>query len=396
MTAIGYGQNAVDWDSLSHKTSVTNADYGLVISGTPSKIYGMTMEYYLPMVYTGDKVYPRSIATNMILGATSNSGSYKLDVHGTSYFTENMTLFTLKRFYFSGNAYITNSAYGELSFTDAVNGTLLLHELGGGGGGDVSVLGTPTAGQNTVWSSASVIRGADSVLVPGSDSWNIRESTTHLLIGNDNAVAININNVNGTHSNIGLTGTLNLHPMTEDVVSAKGNVYYNQTANRLFVNTYIGTLYDTVSVDRKAVFKIVGDSAFFGYLDGGTTGTRFLVVTSTGAADSGVLNTVFRGLTDPLWNIHKQLSDTVNGEIPFYHIDNVTKELIKTYGLPNGMDAFEALQYTAEMSLRLIAEQDLRIEKLEQCLRIDKLQLILGSTLLILAFGFIITLTRKK
>jgi hypothetical protein len=78
------------------------------------------------------------------------------------------------------------------------------------------------------------------------------------------------------------------------------------------------------------------------------------------------LNPVFKGLQDPLWDIHKHLADRKNKEISFYHIDDKTGEVVKTYGLPQGMDIFEALQYDDEMILRLIAEQDKRIALLER------------------------------
>ena len=113
-------------------------------------------------------------------------------------------------------------------------------------------------------------------------------------------------------------------------------------------------------------FTFDGDSVGLGYLDPVHSGTRFIVLTSNAKLDSGVLNPVFRGLQDPLWDIHKHLADKKNNEISWYHIDNVTGELIKTYGLTNDMDAFEELQYTAEMSLRLIADQERRIAELER------------------------------
>ena len=134
-------------------------------------------------------------------------------------------------------------------------------------------------------------------------------------------------------------------------------------------------------------FTFDGDSVGLGYLDPVHSGTRFIVLTSNAKLDSGVLNPVFRGLQDPLWDIHKHLADKKTNEISWYHIDNVTGELIKTYGLTNDMDAFEELQYTAEMSLRLIADQERRIAELEKKQNINKWVII---PVVLLFFAFIL------
>ncbi len=127
-------------------------------------------------------------------------------------------------------------------------------------------------------------------------------------------------------------------------------ITYFTTANKIGSATNIG---------------LAGDSLALFYLDGAASGSRFAVITPTGAIDSGVLHAVYRGLTDKIWDIHGHLKDRKNKEIAWYHI-NDKEEVVKTYGLPGGMDAFEALQYTAEMSLRLIADQDKRIALLER------------------------------
>lgn len=126
---------------------------------------------------------------------------------------------------------------------------------------------------------------------------------------------------------------------------------------------------DSARIRRPTHFN---DTIFFDYLAGAATGSRFLVFTSTGAADSGVLHPVWRGLEDQLWDLNKHLADRKNKEIRWVHIDDITKDTALTYGLPNGMDAFEALQYTSEMSLRLIQDRDKRMAELER--RIETLE----------------------
>jgi len=122
--------------------------------------------------------------------------------------------------------------------------------------------------------------------------------------------------------------------------------------------------YDSLRFNAKVRLK---DTLFYDYIKPATSGTRFIVLTGpNGGADTGVLNPVSRGLTDPLWDVHKHLADTKDKEVAWYYIDSKTGEVVKTYKLPNNMHAFEALQYTAEMSLRLIAEQDKRIALLER------------------------------
>jgi len=105
------------------------------------------------------------------------------------------------------------------------------------------------------------------------------------------------------------------------------------------------------------------DTLRLDYLDDDTDDPMFVVV-KNGALDSGWLDPVARGLTDKILNIHKHLADTKNKEIRWVHIEN--GDTVSTYGLPKGMDAFEALQYTTEMSLRILAEQDKRIAFLER------------------------------
>ena len=180
-----------------------------------------------------------------------------------------------------------------------------------------------------------------------------------------------------------------------------GDVSVSGTTTANYSAVWNGT--DSTLVSRNTMIQYVDsvrvnqeihayDSIRMNYAKPLLPGTRFVVVTTGAAQDTGVLNTVSRGLTDPLWDVHKQLADTVNKEIPWYHVDDKTGKIVKTHGLPNGMDAFEALQYTSEMSLRLIADQDLRTAKLERDIRI-----FVGIVVfLVFVFGFSIILIKKK
>jgi hypothetical protein len=383
---IGYGQTPVDQDSIDATQAPTNAMYGLVFDNAAKKIYHMTMEYYLPWTFSSPLLYPRSIANNVLIGATVNSYSDKLYVNGTATITGN--LYGMNRIYVGADRSSYFSTIGsELYFYSPSTGSKSLGQISSGGGIDL----TQVPNYAVISESADTAYGASNfthktgtvkilpaisdtglyVLVPsGGDAYN-----KGLLIRNESPSGYGID-INNTTTGVGLN-ILNVtsgHAISGDQwPGATGSWAYisrptGASGEAIEINSATGATGNVITIKKNGVTQVsIADSLFLNYIKPVTSGTRFVVLTGpNGGADSGVLNPVSVGLTDPLWDIHKHLADRQGKEISWYHIDDKTGKLIKSYKLANNMNAFEQLQYTAEMSLRLIAEQDKRIALLER------------------------------
>lgn len=436
---MGYGQTPVDQDSIDATQDPTNAMYGLVFDNTAKKIYHMTMEYYLPWKYVSPLLYPRSIATNVLAGATTNPYSDKWYVNGTSTISGN--LYGMNRIYVGSarSSYLSTIA-GQLYLTSPTSGTYSLAQLAAGGTGtgvDLTLVpnksvileradtayGTDrltfndttltvksitaysmiigeSAGKDLTTGAANTFLGYNSgnsittgnynTFVGQFSGWYMITGSSNTAVGSNAAgggsgAANTGNTAIGYEAGRNVNGNENIHIgyNAGSYVTGSGNIFIGKNAgypgtgqsytSQLFIDNEYQTKFNTLiwgdfandSIRLNAKVHIE-DSTYLDYMKPAASGTRFIVVTESAALDSGVLNPVSVGLTDPLWDIHKHLADRQNKEISWYHIDDKTGKLIKSYKLANNMNAFEQLQYTAEMSLRLIAEQDKRIALLER------------------------------
>lgn len=428
---IGYGQTSdpVDQDSIDATQEPTNAMYGLVFDNTAKKIYHMTSEYYWPWKAVPPLLYPRSIASNVLIGTTVNTYNDKFFVNGN--------MGNLGNAYFMGSTYFGSArvskiwALGtignaEMYFYSPTAGTYSLTELATFDS-TVSIL---TATDTLVVNDIKIYEGTDSLrakngngavfnLFNNGGGINLTQVPDYAIVSENNGVAYGATNF------IHKTGTIKVLPALSDtgmyvLVPASGDLYSKgllirnessvgygisinnttsgtgidvlnttsghaitgdqwpgatgswmsisrptgATGEAISINSATGATGNVISITKNGVAQVsIGDSIFANYLDGSPNGSRFGVFTITGALDSGVLNAVRRGLEDKIWDVHKVLKDRKNGEIRWVYIDDITGDTASTYGLPNGMNAFEALQYAQEMSLRLLAEQDITITK---------------------------------
>jgi len=156
-------------------------------------------------------------------------------------------------------------------------------------------------------------------------------------------------------------GTMRMY-LYPTIPNAAGNVAYlfdtetALTGNAIvasFKNNGVTRFYiknDTiVSLKRFAA----NDSLQLTYLNGSATGSRFPVITSTGALDSGTLVNQGRMLYERLPCIWKHLSDTHNGEASWYYEDD-HGVIQKSYGIDLSPEGIAKLQSGIEMSWRWI------------------------------------------
>lgn len=161
---ISVGSFAQDlaWDSLDHVQTTADADYGLVLSGSPGSevIKGMTMQYLQPWVWGAGYLRPRYTTTKLILG-TSSDYPYTFYNAGDSYLYGTVRTPTGTRVYF-GNSYVTE-ILGSLSFYDANVGVKTLTDLATSGAGVIDTTGLPTAGRVAVFTSSTHIGNGTNV-----------------------------------------------------------------------------------------------------------------------------------------------------------------------------------------------------------------------------------------
>ena len=98
-------------------------------------------------------LFPSTLGNDVAINQTSSSYGAKLSVNGSIY--------AASGYYLSGDIYITKDDSNNLVFTDVISGSKTLAQLIAYGGGNVSVLGTPTNLQLAQWTDDHTIQGID-------------------------------------------------------------------------------------------------------------------------------------------------------------------------------------------------------------------------------------------
>lgn len=402
-------------DTTDYTTTTTNAQYGILFdNGPPKKAYVMTMEYFQPMIFGSGIVRPRSIATNMLIGATTNTFSDKLYVYGT--------MRSFSHTYIMGKAYIgagstayliANPSTHQLSLYDPITGIKTLAQLAAGGGSiDLS----------TVNNHSILFEDGDSA--NGSSNLYWLGNTLRLYCAtNDTGLYIenNTNTGNGILMNVGGAGSANGIKLnltaptgyathTTIAASAGGGAYYDNSSTA-FTGVYVRnksgsirgissysesgggvplTLWNysssnTFEVYNSAsmVFRIKGDSTFLSKYAGNSH--AWVKLTSTGAFDTANYENAGFMLSLTLFlPITKYMQDVklINGnnELVWNYVEDKTKLIKSQYGLKklSQTEVTNALMAGIERSLRYIntLENDNKIQNI----KIDTLETELRKT----------------
>jgi hypothetical protein len=245
-----------------------------------------------------------------------------------------------------GDAYYSFDGDYFYNATDTLATQAYARSEGGGGGGG----GTSDIGYNKTPSNLEI------PIVAGTDvlttDFNFKYDTVSGYLYSENALYfkgskgyLNANVGNGEYNIAYKLGSNHSFTGNAKILSVQNN-----NSEKFSVKT------DTTIVENNFVAR---SKIFAPTLANDTLG--FVVIeTTTGEFKAGILDPVFRGLTDPLIDFKAWLKDTLNKEIKWRYVQN--KEIKEGYGLPGGMDSFEALQYMVEQLIRDNVRQDSIIE----------------------------------
>lgn len=402
--SVAYSQTPIDYDSTSHITTTNTTDYIPVFRDTPSKaLFTMTAENAFPWIYSGGYVRPRTIGYNLMLGTSSNY-AYKLYTGGLSYFSDNMTLATGKRFYLGSGSYAYESG-SDIHFYSSV------------------------AGDNTLANLASV---NDTISDFYADTLTIENAWKFSLLDADNLYVKNVSNTIGMYSDATTIAFMNINegsafgmynnymawdlgiPYKKWYLMGATNVWTDQTdtlATRDYARNYAGTggggVVDTAggqsvnqaaywtdknTLDGSDAIKIYTDSSSFGkyimvhdsiyYLPfaGVEAGSIWWTNSVTGAIDSANTRNAWFGLEHDLANPIDYRNDTkkVDGhrELKVWYIDDKTHLPTFQYGIAKssnpkqpGLSPTEmasAMQINHEFDVRFIVEHEKQIQALQK------------------------------
>jgi len=132
ITSLSAFSQDFEWFDAQYSNTIPDSGEVMYMYKTASDtgIYRIRGRYANPIYRSGSSLYPRFTSDNFLIGSTTNPGSYKLYVNGTSLFNNNVGINGRLNF---GAGYIQYSG-GELVFYDATSGLQTLSGLIGGGG----------------------------------------------------------------------------------------------------------------------------------------------------------------------------------------------------------------------------------------------------------------------
>jgi hypothetical protein len=378
LSAISYGQIKVD--TLDYTTAPLSGEYTILFGDYPAKyMKRVRMQYLQPMIYDLTAIRPRLITDNLMLG-TSTNYNYKFYVNGTSFFNNTTYNATGVRHYF-GSTWIGDVS-GQFTIYDPTTGTKTLADLASGTGG---------TGFSSTETNKITTQSADT----GLYVTNAYTGYGILVANSSNGYGVRTINSGPGYGN---------YVWNTSTSTGTGLVVYNQststsglyvdnasTGTGLYVRTIAtGTAIRVYDWTHSHYVFTVDDSVKINYLSGASTGSRFLVLTSTGAVDSGVLVNASEQLRMKLPSLRKYLNDQKDGELFGYYTKD--EKLVKNYGLKDnqtgqslGLESIEYLQGRIEWAFKFIYRRVL----------VDNIQWVLIGFLLLWVIRLEIKLRKK-
>jgi len=421
LTSSMFGQ-AVDWDSIPHKTSAANADYMLLISGTgTSEVFnGMSAEYSIPWVYSGGLVYPRLAGNNVSVGATTNPYGDKVYVNGVLRSTGNT--FVMGRVYIgaAGTSYLSATST-NVYITDPTTGTKSLAQLYAGGSstgidltlvpnnsiimeradtayGTSSLLFNDTALILKSIAALSTFAGEDagkgitstettssgfgysaSSDMDGTNNSGFGPFSNHNMVGSNNS-SLGLSAGNGTIGSRNIHVGSTLHAIGDSNMLMGNLLAITGTGNMVFTNGLTSTISKQLIINDKGGNRftsliwgdflndslrfnakvVIRDSTQFTYFN--NTAKAWVFATVNKRLKTGTLTPAGFMTTFKLPSIRQYLRDKKNGEFAWYYQDTVWV-VHKVYDLSTIDPIFQlqCLQSGIEMDKRYIGRQESKI-----------------------------------
>lgn len=381
-------------DSADVVTTMATTDYIPVFNDSPKKMSRAYADYVFPWTYLSGNLSPRSTATNVLIGTSTNPNSYDLNIGNTSGFGGNMYLTTTKRLYFGSSSYVTNSGTEIIFYTPGL-GIKTLTELadttGSGGGGDIDL--------SNVTNNSILFETADTA--NGSTNFKYIANTLKLTTATGDTGMYILNASTGA-----ARITVNSSSGNGDVMFnlAGGNGWYG--ANSTSATDVLMTLFNTATANRadalsiansshnnyalriaddngtNEVFTVTIDSISFyeyaifndsSYLFGKGTdlSNTWFCGTGGGATDTAQTENAWQGLEMDLKTPEDYFKDQqeVNGhkELKIWYVDDKTKELKSQYGWAglSPLETASAHSIFNEILMRYTVDNEKRISNLE-------------------------------